>query len=98
MTSAGPRVNGSWQVTTLHIDGRGRAVCLTYPHRTPILEVGAGNSIVKLTVHANRIDHTTVIFARELAEQARIFAGEVERLHHLHPAHTPTPASQEGSL
>ncbi|GAA1267554.1 hypothetical protein GCM10009677_20010 [Sphaerisporangium rubeum] len=88
MTGAGRRVNGSWQATTLHIDGRGRAVCLAYPHRTPILEVGAGNSIVKLTVHANRVDHATVTFARELAEQAEVFAREVERLHHLHPAST----------
>lgn len=96
MTGAGRRVNGSWQATTLHIDGRGRAVCLAYPHRTPILEVGAGNSIVKLTVHTNRIDHATVTFARELAEQAQVFAREVERLHRTHPG--PAAVRQDGTL
>jgi tRNA1(Val) A37 N6-methylase TrmN6 len=84
--TASRRVNGSWQTTTLHIDGRARAACLSYPHRTPILEIGAGNSIIKLTLHASHIDQATVTFARELAEQAHTFAREVERLHHTHPA------------
>ncbi|MEU8271286.1 hypothetical protein AB0B89_29520 [Sphaerisporangium sp. NPDC049002] len=75
------RVNGSWQVTTLHVNGRGRSACFVYPHRTPIFEVSAGNSVIKVTLHANRVDHTSVLFARELAEQARTFAEEVERLH-----------------
>ncbi|WP_214411388.1 hypothetical protein [Sphaerisporangium fuscum] len=79
----GGRVNGSWQTTALHVDGRGRSACFVYPHRTPIFEVSAGNSIVKVTLHANRVDYASLLFARELAEQARAFAEEVERLHHI---------------
>ncbi|MEV6979917.1 hypothetical protein AB0M95_01435 [Sphaerisporangium sp. NPDC051017] len=77
----GRPVNGSWQTTTLHVDGRGRSACLAYPHRTPVFEVAAGNAVVKVTLHASRVDEASVIFARELAEQARAFAEEVERLH-----------------
>ena len=79
----GGRVNGSWQTSTLHVDGRGRAACFVYPHRTPVFEVAAGNAGVKVTLHANRVDYASVMFARELAEQARAFAEEVERLHHV---------------
>ncbi|GII63487.1 hypothetical protein Skr01_35720 [Sphaerisporangium krabiense] len=77
----GRPVNGPWQTTTLHVDGRGRSACFTYPHRTPVFEVAAGNTVMKVTLHANRIDDASVTFARELANQARTFAEEVERLH-----------------
>jgi hypothetical protein len=77
------RANGSWLTTALHVDGRGRSACLAYPHRTPIFEVAAGNAVIKVTLHANRVDDASVTFAQELAEQAHAFAREVERLHHM---------------
>ncbi|MDH2429773.1 hypothetical protein [Sphaerisporangium sp. TRM90804] len=77
----GRRVNGSWQTTALHVDGRGRVACLAYPHRTPILEIAAGNAVIKVTLHANRVDYASVMFAREMADQAAAFAAEVERLY-----------------
>ncbi|RJL18357.1 hypothetical protein, partial [Bailinhaonella thermotolerans] len=76
------RFNGSWQMTSLHVDGRGRADCLIYPARTPILEVAAGHASMKVTLNAGRVEYSTVVFAQELAQAARLFAAEVERMWH----------------
>ena len=43
----GGHANGSWQTTTLHVDGRGRSACFAYAHRTPIFEVAAGNAVIR---------------------------------------------------
>ncbi|GAA3795214.1 hypothetical protein GCM10022226_13220 [Sphaerisporangium flaviroseum] len=83
-----PRRSGvSWTQTFLHVQGRGAATCHTYPDRTPILELSAGASVVKLVLPATRINDALRVFARELAEQAATFAREVERMHHRQNTH-----------
>ncbi|MBB6346100.1 hypothetical protein FHU36_002609 [Nonomuraea muscovyensis] len=73
------RKGGSWQRTALHVDGKGQASCTTYPDRTPVLAVGAGNAIVSVCLHADKVTAESVDFARELAKAAQVFAVEVER-------------------
>jgi hypothetical protein len=74
------RGNGSWQMTSLHVDGKGAAGCRTYPARTPIFEVTADKATVTVTIPADRLDASAVMFARELAQAAQSFAIEVERM------------------
>ncbi|WP_405145883.1 hypothetical protein OG589_02905 [Sphaerisporangium sp. NBC_01403] len=78
----GRRSGVSWTQTFVHVQGRGAVDCHTYPDRTPILELSAGASVVKVVLPATWVDDAVRLFARELAEQARAFAEEVERLHH----------------
>jgi hypothetical protein len=73
------RQGGSWQRTALHVDGKGKATCTTYPDRTPVLALGAGNSIVSVCLHADQVTAESVNFARELAKAAEVFAVEIER-------------------
>ncbi|SDK04330.1 hypothetical protein [Nonomuraea jiangxiensis] len=73
------RRGGSWQRTALHVDGKGQATCTTYPDRTPVLALGAGNSIVSVCLHADKVTAESVDFARELAKAAQVFAVEIER-------------------
>ncbi|WP_189243763.1 hypothetical protein [Planobispora rosea] len=73
------RKGGSWQRTALHVDGKGQATCTTYPDRTPVLALGAGNSIVSVCLHADTVTAESVDFARELAKAAADFAMEIER-------------------
>ncbi|MFC4061181.1 hypothetical protein ACFOWE_23015 [Planomonospora corallina] len=73
------RGNGSWQITSLHVDGQGSATCRTYPARTPIFEVAADKATVTVTIPADRLDAAAVMFARELAQAAHCFAVEIER-------------------
>ncbi|RVX45454.1 hypothetical protein EDD27_8253 [Nonomuraea polychroma] len=73
------RKGGSWQRTALHVDGKGKATCTTYPDRTPVLALGAGNSIVSVCLHADQITAESVDFARDLAKAAQVFAVEIER-------------------
>ena len=56
--------------------------CSTYPHEGPILAVDTRRVSVNLAV-AGRKDTPAwaVQFARQLAEQAQVFAAECERLH-----------------
>ncbi|MGW4637061.1 hypothetical protein ACWEN6_00965 [Sphaerisporangium sp. NPDC004334] len=80
----------SWTQTFLHVQGRGAVTCHTYPDRTPILELSAGVGVVKLVLPSTRVDDALRVFARELAEQAAIFAREVERMHHHQTTHNTT--------
>ncbi|WP_113699666.1 hypothetical protein [Nonomuraea lactucae] len=73
------RKGGSWQRTALHVDGKGQATCTTYPDRTPVLALGAGNAIVSVCLHADTVTAESVDFARDLAHAAQAFAVEVER-------------------
>jgi hypothetical protein len=73
----------SWTQTFVYVQGRGTAACHCYPDRTPILELSTGAGVVKVVLPATRVDNAVRAFARELAEQARAFAEEVERLHHI---------------
>jgi hypothetical protein len=56
--------------------------CFTYDDTCPILSIRAGGSIVTISTTGHRVaDEGSVAFARNLAEQAGVFAAEVERLH-----------------
>jgi hypothetical protein len=53
----------------------------TYEDHTPILDVSCGSTTVSLSVADRKVGIPAVEFARELADKAARFAGEVERLH-----------------
>jgi hypothetical protein len=71
----------------LHAGKQSRAECLTYAAHSPILEVSAGSASIAISLIGDEIDDAAVAFARNLAEQARVFASEVERLHAVEAAH-----------
>lgn len=66
---------------SLHIGEESHAECFTYDNSTPILDIRAGNASVAVSLTRNHIDQAAVNLARELAQQAQLFATEVERLH-----------------
>jgi hypothetical protein len=55
--------------------------CHTYADTTPILGVAAGPSHVSISLRGRNADESAVEFARALADEARKFAAEVERMH-----------------
>jgi hypothetical protein len=55
--------------------------CSTYADSAPILDIAAGSSSVAISLRGSTAGKSAVEFARELADQARLFADEVERLH-----------------
>lgn len=65
----------------VHVADHWDVRCSTYPDRLPILVLRAESTTVDLSVRDQRIDGNAVQFARLLAEQAALFAAEVERLH-----------------
>jgi hypothetical protein len=67
----------------LHVGEDSRVDCSTYVARSPILDIRAGNVSVAISLLGDEIDQTAVSFARNLVDQARLFAAEVERLHAL---------------
>jgi hypothetical protein len=69
------------------------AECFTYVARSPILDISTGSTSVAVSLAGDEIDETAVRFARTLAEQARVFAAEVERLHAAQAAHQAEPAA-----
>ena len=67
---------------SLHVGDDSRAECFTYDKSSPILDIRAGNASVAISFVRKAFDDDTIIrFARELAQQAALFAAEAERLH-----------------
>lgn len=66
---------------TVHAAQGSRAECFSYVARSPILDISAGSSSVGICLAGDEITDEAVAFARDLAEAARVFAAEVERLH-----------------
>lgn len=71
---------------SLHLGDDSRAQCFTYVARSPILDISAGSASVAVCLAGDDIDESAVALARNLADQARLFADEVERLHALQAA------------
>ena len=72
---------GSFSHVSYHVGGDWRVRCRTYPDTTPILSLDAGSSAVSVTTKGKVADKAAVEFARALADQARKFADEMERMH-----------------
>jgi len=66
---------------TVHVAQDSRVECFSYVARSPILDISAGSSSVGICLAGDEITDEAVAFARDLAEAARVFAAEVERLH-----------------
>jgi hypothetical protein len=66
---------------TVHVAQDSRAECFSYVAHSPILDISAGSSSVGICLAGDQITDEAVAFARGLAEAARVFAAEVERLH-----------------
>jgi hypothetical protein len=71
---------------SLYIGDNSHAECFTYQDSAPILDIRAGNASVAVSLSGKGIDEAAVNLARELAQQAQLFATEVERLHAAQPA------------
>jgi len=70
---------------SMHLGDESHAECFTYDNSCPILDIRAGNASVAVSLNRSEIDDTAVNLARELAQQAQLFATEVERLHATQP-------------
>ena len=69
--SAGLYVGTGWQVR-----------CSTYPASTPILTIDAARTAMSVSITPmKRMGDEAVAFARELAQQAALFAADCERLY-----------------
>ena len=66
---------------TIHVTQDSRAECFSYVAHSPILNISAGSSSVGICLAGDEITDKAVAFAQDLAEAARVFAAEVERLH-----------------
>ena len=71
---------GSFSRIGFHVGTDGRVWCHTYADATPILDIDNGGSSVGISV-SRTPDKATVEFAKALADEARKFADEMERLH-----------------
>jgi hypothetical protein len=71
---------GSFSRTSFHVGTDGRVWCHTYPDMAPIFDIDAGSSSVGISV-GRVLDKAAVEFARALANEARKFADEMERMH-----------------
>jgi hypothetical protein len=73
---------GSFSHLTCHVGDDDWGVrCNTYDGTTPILSLDAGPSTFSITTRGKTAGKAAVEFARALAEQARKFAEEMERMH-----------------
>ncbi len=72
---------GSFSHLSYHVGDDWRVRCSTYDDTTPILAVDAGPSTLSITTRGKTAGKTAVEFARALADQARKFADEMERMH-----------------
>jgi hypothetical protein len=72
---------GSFSHVSCHVGADWRVRCSTYPDTTPILSFDAGSSAVSVTTKGKVADKAAVEFARALADKARKFADEMERMH-----------------
>lgn len=69
---------------TMHIGEDWHLRCSTYADTTPILALDAGHVAVCITTRGKEADTAAVAFARALADSARKFADEMERMHAAH--------------
>ena len=72
---------GSFSHFSCHVGADWVVRCSTYDGTTPILSFDAGSSAVSVTTKGKVADKAAVEFARALADQARKFADEMERMH-----------------
>ena len=73
---------GSFGSAGLHIGSDWAVRCSTYPDTTPILSVDAGRTTVSVSIApAKGMTAHGVAFARELAQEATLFAADCERLY-----------------
>ena len=72
---------GSFSHVSCHVGADWVVRCNTYAGTTPILSLDAGSSAVSVTTKGKVADEAAVEFARALAEEARKFADEMERMH-----------------
>lgn len=67
---------------SLHVGDDSCAECFTYDKSSPILDISAGRASVAISFVRKAFDDDTIVrFARELAQQAALFAAEAERLY-----------------
>jgi hypothetical protein len=71
----------SFSSYSLHIGDDWLVRCSTYDETTPILALDAGPSAVCITTRGKDANTAAVEFARALADSARKFADEMERMH-----------------
>jgi len=72
---------GSFSSINLCVGDGWQTYCHTYADTTPILGVDAGPSHISISLRGRNADQGAVDFARALADEARKFAAEVERMH-----------------
>ena len=75
---------GSFSYLSYHVGDEWRVRCNTYDDTTPILAVDGGRSTLSITTRGKTADTAAVEFARALADEARKFADEMERMHAAH--------------
>ena len=73
--------SGSFSVVSYHVGDDWRVRCNTYADTTPILTVDAGTLALSVSTKGNEAGDAAVEFARALADSARKFADEMERMH-----------------
>jgi hypothetical protein len=71
----------SFSSYSLHIGDDWLVRCSTYDDTTPILALDAGPSAVCITTRGKDANTAAVEFARALADAARKYADEMERMH-----------------
>jgi hypothetical protein len=75
---------GSFSRLAFHVGADWRIYCHAYADTAPILDIDAGASSVCISLRGREADKSAVEFARALADEARKFADEVERMHAAH--------------
>lgn len=71
----------SFSSYSVHVGGDWVVRCNTYAETTPILALDAGHTAVCITTRGKTATKAAVEFARALADSARKFADEMERMH-----------------
>ena len=71
----------SFSSYSLHVSDDWLVRCSTYDDTTPILALDAGHVAVCVTTRGKDANTAAVEFARALADAARKFADEMERMH-----------------
>jgi hypothetical protein len=72
---------GGFSHTTYHFGNDWFVRCSTYDDTTPILALDAGQAALCITTRGKSANTAAVEFARALADSARKFADEMERIH-----------------
>jgi hypothetical protein len=72
---------GSFSHLSYHVGDDWRVRCSAYDDTTPILAVDGGPSTLSITTRGKTAGKSAVEFARALADEARKFADEMERLY-----------------